>query len=88
MEIEANVVIKGTRVDGIYNADPEKDPSATRFKEISFKEVYDMGLEVMDLTAITLCQENNLPIIVFNMNEAGSLLSLVNGESVGTLVRD
>jgi len=88
VEIEANVVIKGTRVDGIYNADPEKDPSATRFKEISFKEVYDMGLEVMDLTAITLCQENNLPIIVFNMNEAGSLLSLVNGESVGTLVRD
>ncbi|MFM1792846.1 MAG: uridylate kinase [Bacteroidota bacterium] len=88
VEIEANVVIKGTRVDGIYNADPEKDSSATRFEEISFKEVYDMGLEVMDLTAITLCQENNLPIVVFNMNEAGSLLALVNGESVGTLVRD
>lgn len=88
VEIEANVVIKGTRVDGIYNADPEKDASATRFKEISFKEVYDMGLEVMDLTAITLCQENNLPIVVFNMNEPGSLLSLVNGGSVGTLVRD
>jgi uridylate kinase len=88
VEIEANVVIKGTRVDGIYNADPEKDPSATRFNEISFKEVYDLGLAVMDLTAITLCQENNLPIVVFNMNVAGSLLSLVNGDSVGTLVRD
>jgi len=88
VEIEANVVIKGTRVDGIYNADPEKDALATRFEEISFKQVYDMGLEVMDLTAITLCQENNLPIVVFNMNEAGSLLSLVNGKSIGTLVRD
>ncbi|MFN5889930.1 MAG: UMP kinase [Bacteroidota bacterium] len=88
VEIEANVVIKGTRVDGIYNADPEKDPSATRFNEISFKEVYDLGLAVMDLTAITLCQENNLPIVVFNMNVAGSLLSLVNGDSVGTLVKD
>lgn len=88
VEIEANVVIKGTRVDGIYNADPEKDSLATRFKQISFKQVYDMGLEVMDLTAITLCQENNLPIVVFNMNESGSLLSLVNGGSVGTLVTD
>ncbi len=88
VEIEANVVIKGTRVDGIYNADPEKDVNATRFEVISFKEVYDLGLEVMDLTAITLCQENNLPIVVFNMNEAGSLLALVNGESVGTLVCD
>jgi uridylate kinase len=88
VEIEANVVIKGTRVDGIYSADPEKDSTATRYKEISFKEVYDLGLAVMDLTAITLCQENNLPIVVFNMNEPGSLLNLVNGGSVGTLVRD
>ncbi len=88
VEIEANVVIKGTRVDGIYTADPEKDSTATRYQEISFKQVYDLGLAVMDLTAITLCQENNLPIVVFNMNEPGSLLNLVNGGSVGTLVRD
>ncbi len=88
VEIEANVVIKGTRVDGIYTADPEKDSTATRYQEISFKQVYDLGLAVMDLTAITLCQENNLPIVVFNMNEPGSLLNLVNGASVGTLVRD
>jgi uridylate kinase len=87
IEIKADVVLKGTRVDGIYTADPEKDPSATRYDEISFQEVYDKGLSVMDMTAITLCQENKLPIIVFDMNKAGNLMKIANGESVGTLVR-
>src|ERR1700716_3453046 len=68
IEIKADVILKGTRVDGIYTADPEKDPKATKYEEISFQEVYDKGLNVMDMTAITLCQENNLPIIVFDMN--------------------
>jgi len=86
IEIEADVILKGTRVDGIYTADPEKDPSATKFANISFDEVYNMGLTVMDLTAFTLCKENNLPIIVFDMNTPGNLLSLVKGQEVGTLV--
>ncbi|MAR68234.1 MAG: UMP kinase [Crocinitomicaceae bacterium] len=86
IEIEANVILKGTRVDGIYSADPEKDPKATKFNQISFDEVYDMGLNVMDLTAFTLCKENNLPIIVFDMNTPGNLYNLVQGEEVGTLV--
>ncbi|MBL4704621.1 MAG: UMP kinase [Flavobacteriales bacterium] len=86
IEIEADVILKGTRVDGIYTADPEKDPNATKFSNISFDEVYKMGLTVMDLTAFTLCKENNLPIIVFDMNTNGNLLSLVKGEEVGTLV--
>jgi uridylate kinase len=86
IEIEADVIIKGTRVDGIYSADPEKDPSATRFDEIRFSQVYEMGLEVMDMTAITLCQENKLPIVVFDMNKPGNLSRLLNGEKVGTLV--
>ena len=86
IEIEADVILKGTRVDGIYTADPEKDPSATKFVNISFDEVYNMGLTVMDLTAFTLCKENNLPIIVFDMNTPGNLLSLVKGQEVGTLV--
>ena len=86
IEIEADVILKGTRVDGIYTADPEKDPDATKFSNISFDEVYKMGLSVMDLTAFTLCKENNLPIIVFDMNTNGNLLSLVKGEEVGTLV--
>ncbi len=88
VEIEANVVIKGTRVNGIYNADPLKNADAKKYDQISFKEVYDMGLEVMDLTAITLCQENKLPIVVFNMNEEGSLMRLINGETVGTVVTE
>jgi uridylate kinase len=88
VEIEADVVIKGTRVDGIYDSDPEKNPSATKYDEISFKKVYDLGLEVMDLTAITLCQENNKPIVVFDMNTPGNLMKLVQGEKVGTLVID
>lgn len=86
IEIEADVILKGTRVDGIYSADPEKNPGATRFESISFSEVYKLGLEVMDMTAITLCQENKLPIIVFDMNKPGNLRKLLQGESVGTLV--
>lgn len=87
VEINADVVLKGTRVDGIYTADPEKDKNATRYDEISFQEVYDKNLSVMDLTAITLCQENNLPIIVFDMNKEGNFMRLANGESIGTLVK-
>jgi uridylate kinase len=87
IEIKADVVLKGTRVDGIYTADPEKDPSATRYDEISFQEVYDKGLNVMDMTAITLCQENNLPIIVFDMNKAGNFMKIAKGEKIGTLVK-
>jgi uridylate kinase len=87
IEIKADVVLKGTRVDGIYTADPEKDTSATRYEEISFQEVYDKGLNVMDMTAITLCQENNLPIIVFDMNKAGNFMKIARGEKVGTLVK-
>ncbi|MGN8067551.1 UMP kinase [Mucilaginibacter sp. SG564] len=86
IEIKADVVLKGTRVDGIYTADPEKDPSATRYDEISFQEVYDKGLNVMDMTAITLCRENKLPIIVFDMNESGNFMKIAQGEAVGTLV--
>jgi uridylate kinase len=86
IEIEAAVILKGTRVDGVYSADPEKDPSATKFDTIRFDEVYEKGLQVMDMTAITLCRENNLPIIVFDMNKAGNLSNLVKGERVGTLV--
>ena len=86
IEIEAEVVLKGTRVDGVYTADPEKDPKATRFSNITFQEVYEKGLNVMDMTAFTLCQENNLPIIVFDMNKPGNLLRLIEGEKVGTLI--
>ncbi len=86
VEIEANLVLKGTRVDGIYTADPEKDPNATRFENISYEEVYERGLNVMDLTAITLCQENKMSIVVFDMNKKGNLLSVCNGENVGTTV--
>lgn len=87
VEINADVVLKGTRVDGIYTADPLKDPSATRFNEITFTDVYEKNLNVMDMTAITLCQENNLPIIVFDMNKPGNFIRIVKGESIGTLVR-
>ena len=87
IEIKADVVLKGTRVDGIYTADPEKDPSATRYDEISFQEVYDKGLSVMDMTAITLCQENKLPIIVFDMNKPGNFMKIANGDKIGTLVK-
>lgn len=87
IEIKADVVLKGTRVDGIYTADPEKDPTATRYDEITFQEVYDKGLNVMDMTAITLCQENNLPIIVFDMNQSGNFMKIAKGERIGTLVK-
>jgi uridylate kinase len=87
IEIKADVVLKGTRVDGIYTADPEKDPTATRFDEITFQEVYDKGLNVMDMTAITLCQENKLPIIVFDMNKEGNFMKIADGEPIGTLVK-
>ena len=86
IEIEADVILKGTRVDGIYTADPEKDPTATKYERITFTEVYDKGLNVMDMTAFTLCKENLLPIIVFDMNKPGNLARLVAGEQVGTLV--
>ncbi|HOS49639.1 MAG TPA: UMP kinase [Bacteroidia bacterium] len=86
IEIEANVILKGTRVDGIYTADPEKDKTATRYNKVSFTEVYEKNLQVMDMTAFTLCQENKLPIIVFDMNKPGNLKSLMEGAEVGTLV--
>lgn len=86
IEIEADVVLKGTRVDGIYTADPEKDPTATRFAKVNFDEVYEKGLQIMDMTAFTLCKENSLPIIVFDMNKEGNLLKVLKGEDVGTLV--
>lgn len=87
IEINADVILKGTRVDGIYTADPEKDPAATRYETISFNEVISKELKVMDMTAFTLCQENNLPIIVFDMNKTGNLTDVVSGKNVGTLVR-
>lgn len=86
IEIEADVILKGTRVDGIYTADPEKNPDAEKFEKISYQECLSKNLKVMDMTAFTLCMENNLPIIVFNMNEPGSLLRVVEGMNVGTLV--
>ena len=86
IEIDADVILKGTRVDGIYTADPEKDPNATKFDTLSFDEVYQKGLNVMDMTAFTLSQENNLPIIVFDMNTRGNLEKLIKGENIGTLV--
>ncbi|WP_017260360.1 UMP kinase [Pedobacter arcticus] len=87
IEIKADVVLKGTRVDGIYTADPEKDPNATKFDTLSFDEVYDRELNVMDMTAFTLCDENSLPIIVFDMNKEGNLMKLMQGEAIGTLVK-
>jgi uridylate kinase len=86
IEIGADVVLKGTRVDGVYTADPEKDQTATKFESISFEEVFQKKLSIMDMTAFTLCKENKLPIIVFDMNKADNLVKLVKGESVGTLV--
>ena len=86
IEIEADVMFKGTRVDGIYTADPAKDSSATKFAEISYDEVLARGLKVMDLTAICMCKENNMPIYVFNMDQKGNLLRVIDGENIGTLV--
>jgi len=87
IEIQADAVLKGTRVDGIYTADPEKDPTAVKYENITFQEVYDNNLNVMDMTAFTLCQENKLPIIVFDMNKAGNFMRIANGDSIGTLVK-
>lgn len=86
VEIGAEIILKGTRVDGVYSADPEKDQSATKFNQISFSEVIKRELNVMDLTAFTMCKENNVPIYVFDMNKKGNLLKVVNGEDIGTLV--
>lgn len=86
IEIEADVMLKGTRVDGVYTADPEKDPTATKFSKITYDEIYNKGLKVMDLTATTMCKQNNLPIYVFNMDIYGNLMKVLNGEDIGTLV--
>lgn len=88
IEIEADVMLKGTRVDGIYTADPEKDPTATKFDEITYDEIYNKGLKVMDLTATTMCKENGMKIYVFNMDKVGNLKKLMDGENIGTLVTD
>ena len=88
IEIDADVILKGTRVDGIYTADPEKDSSAVKYDTISFQEVYEKGLNVMDMTAFTLSRENDLPILVFDMNKPGNLHRVVTGEKVGTLVNN
>jgi uridylate kinase len=87
VEIKADAILKGTRVDGIYNEDPEKNPDAIKFETISFKEAYEKNLQVMDLTAFTLCEENKLPILVFNMNKKGNLKRVLEGENIGTLVQ-
>ena len=87
LEIKADVMLKGTRVDGIYTADPEKDPSATKFSEITYDEVIQRGLKVMDMTAIVMCKDNGLPIYVFNMDQVGNLEKVINGEAIGTLVK-
>ena len=88
IEIEADVMLKGTRVDGVYTADPEKDPTATKFAEITYDEIYNRGLKVMDLTATTMCKENHLPIYVFNMDIVGNLKRVMQGEDIGTLVHN
>ena len=86
IEIQADVILKGTRVDGIYTADPEKDKTATKYETITFNEVFTKGLEIMDMTAFTLCNENKLPIIIFDINKPGNLKNIVQGNKVGTLV--
>jgi uridylate kinase len=87
IELKADVMMKGTRVDGIYTADPEKDPNATKFTHITYDEVLEMKLKVMDLTAITMCRENNMPIYVFDMDTVGNLEKVMNGQQIGTLVK-
>lgn len=88
IEIEADVMLKGTRVDGIYTADPEKDPTAIKYSEITYDEIYNKGLKVMDLTATTMCKENNMPIYVFDMDSVGNLKKVISGENIGTLVHN
>jgi len=87
IETQADVVLKGTRVDGVYTADPEKDPSAKRYSTLTFREAYEKNLNIMDMTAFTLCQENGLPVIVFDMNKPGNLLKILKGEKSGTLIQ-
>jgi uridylate kinase len=86
IEIGADAILKGTRVDGVYSADPEKDPAAVKYDTLSFDEAYSKGLKIMDLTAFTLCRENHMPIVVFNMNKPGNLARLIAGEAIGTVV--
>lgn len=86
LEIKADIILKGTRVDGIYTADPEKDPTATKFDHITYDEAYNKNLKVMDLTAFTMCKENDMPMLVFDMNAKGNLLKVLEGEPIGTLV--
>jgi len=88
VEIKADVILKGTRVDGVFSADPEKVPTAVKYETVTFDEAYNKGLNIMDLTAFTLCRENNLPIVVFNMNLSGNLVKLLSGEKTGTLVHN
>lgn len=87
VEISADAMLKGTRVDGVYTDDPEKNPSAKKYDQLSFKEAYEKGLKIMDMTAFTLCEENNIPVIVFNMNQKGNLTRLIKGDPIGTMVR-
>jgi uridylate kinase len=87
IEIEAEIMFKGTRVDGIYTADPEKDPTAQKFDTITYDEILSKGLKIMDLTAITMCKENNMPIYVFDMDTEGNLMKVIQGEPIGTLVK-
>ena len=87
IELEADIMFKGTRVDGIYTADPEKDPSATKYDEITYDDILAKGLKIMDLTAITMCRENQMPIYVFDMDTDGNLLKVISGQTIGTLVK-
>ncbi len=86
VEIGADAMFKGTRVDGVYSDDPEKNPSATKYHRLSFRDAYDKGLKIMDLTAFTLCEENNVPVVVFNMNQPGNLLKILDGAALGTII--
>ncbi|MDR1895582.1 MAG: UMP kinase [Prevotellaceae bacterium] len=87
IELKADILLKGTRVDGVYTADPEKDPTAVKYSSLTFDEAYEKGLKIMDLTAFTLCKENSLPILVFDMNTAGNLKKVISGESTGTIIQ-
>ena len=88
IEIHADLLLKGTRVDGVYDSDPEKNPNAQKFDDITFEEAYNRGLHIMDLTAFTLCRENNMPVIVFDINKPDNLLRLMQGEKTGTLIHN
>jgi len=88
VEIEAEVILKGTRVDGVYTADPEKDPTAVKYRSLTFEEAYNKGLKIMDLTAFTMCRENNVPILVFDMNQPGNLRRVLEGEDVGSMIHN